>query len=250
MLIDGVVDSINSPETTNSPIPQAILHANAIVAYEFGNQWPTLGPYSRARPELAIRGWIISTTLTSNGPSRCYDIEPGGGHNGNIGAFMRQADTRWGKPILYTFASNVHDMIVAAANQGYGRGDYYIYAAHPDSHYGRHICGPGVCPYPLADATQYTFQTPENCDTGLFQAYVLPGNAPIPPLPNGDQNMAVTAIVNEAGHTEVFVEAEPSGAGHAGEVWNLWKEKKPDGSIGWNRDSNGNPDWQSLGTPK
>lgn len=227
MLIDNVVDSIESPQTTGAAIPAAILNATAIVAYQFGNSWPTYGPYCDARPDLAKKGWIISTTLTCDGPARMYDIEDGGGHISNIGRFMQQADRTWGKPILYTFASGVAAMIEAADDQGYDRDDYYIYSAHPDSSNGKHICGPNVCGYPTADATQYTFRTPGNCDTGIFQSYVLPGSAPPPPPPKVLETDMIAFYVNMHRHDEYVLALE------SGQVVHRYKNDEGKWSDAW-----------------
>src|SRR5215471_20177804 len=125
-MIDNVIDSIVSPQTTNQPIQDVVKKATALLGYEYGNSWPTYKPFCMARPDLAKKGWVVSVTLTCNGPARMYDIEDHGGTNGNIGVFMRQADRSHGHPILYTFESNGQAMIAAARGFGYLQGrDYY-----------------------------------------------------------------------------------------------------------------------------
>ena len=217
--IDNVVDSIESPYCTGRAIPPAIMHATALgAAYRFGNAWPVYNEYCSARPDLAKKGWIISTTLTWDcpvGQARLYDIEPGGGSNANAGRFLARAERIHGKPILYTFASNTHDMIVAAASAGWSRSDYYVYAAHPDSKYGKHICGPNACCYPQADATQYTFQAAGNCDVGIFESYVLPGDTPAP-TPTPTEDPVTTAFT--LGGTLTVVAADD-----AGNLYQMWQ---------------------------
>lgn len=176
-----LIDSINAPVFGTGPIPQAILHAPAVGAYDHGNSWPTIGPYSQARPDLVEKGWIVSITLTALGSARAYDIEPGGGTNQNIGRFMEIADRRFGLPWLYTFASNVEAMLQWALKSGYHQDrDFYVWSAHQGA--GHHICGPGVCQYPRADGTQCGF-APENCDFSLLNDYMLPSHKPVPMSP-------------------------------------------------------------------
>lgn len=217
-IIDGVIDSIQSPETTHQPIPPQVMSAPALIAYEYGNSWPTYNPYSNARPELAAKGWIISTTLTCTGPARMYDIEPGGGEIVNIGAFMRQADRRHGKPILYTFASAVQAMINGASSQGHGRGDYFIISAHANGI--PHICGPNAygkgrsCGYPQADGTQYLFSGAY--DKSMIEDYVLPHAAPPKPPQHGPTGVWTAKVAYDAGKNTVQVSGTPSKSAHKG----------------------------------
>jgi hypothetical protein len=195
-----LVDSIECPAHTQSPIPQAILHAQAVGAYAFGNSWLTLDDYSDARPDLAAIGWILSITLSCAGRARCYDIEPGGGSNANIGRFMINADRTYGIPWLYTYASNVAAMKLAAAAQGFvwrpdGQGDYLIWSAHQG--HGRHICHPDVCGYPQADGTQCGYE-PENCDFSLINDYMLPPPEPVVIELPEDPDM-ITSVLDQNG---------------------------------------------------
>src|SRR5947209_7420781 len=216
-----MVDSIGSPETTGTPIPQAILKARAVAAYIAGNSWPTYGPYSHARPDLVAAGRLVSITLTASARARCLDIETGGASAGQApGWFRNRADTRRGKPILYTFASNTHTVIDTMASAGVPRDAYYIWSAHFRSRFGKHMCGPGTCGYPQADITQWTDQVPENCDGSICESYVFApvGPPPPPPLPREDI-VALTAATNKDGLVEVFCEAQPAAAGKCGEVF-------------------------------
>jgi hypothetical protein len=210
------VDSIQSPQTTRQPIPAAVMQAPALLAYVAGNSWLTYGPYAAARPDLAQKGWIVSTTLTCLGRARCYDIEPGGGQNRNIGVFMRNADRSHGLPILYTFASNVAAMVAAAASFGYHQGrDYYVLAAHPNTSHGRHLCAPSLCGFPKADGTQYDFAGA--IDRSILSDYMLPQPKP-PPAPTYASGTFVATITYDHDHGKVTVSPQKGNVKRWGSV--------------------------------
>jgi len=174
--IDNVID------TTATPAPPIILQADAALAYVAGNSFINWDTYAAARPDLASKGWLISVTLTCLGHGRCYDIEPGGGKNQNIGIFMKHADRTHGLPWLYTFASNHEAMVAAAASFGWHRGrDYYTLCAHPGTSAGKHICAPHTCGVPFtADGTQWLFHG--DYDASILNDYMLPAPAkPVDP---------------------------------------------------------------------
>lgn len=205
-----MVDSIESPATTGRPIPAAILSAQAVGAYVWGNSWPTYRSYALARPDLDRRGWIVTITLSVNGlqpeTARCGDFENGGLVNAEVGRFLQLADYRLGLPWLYTFAGNGADLLHAAEAAGYNQGEQFYYWS---AHYGvgAHICAPDVCGYPRADGTQYTYQIPGNCDGSLIQDYMLPQPQPIT-IPE-DSEM-ITSTVDHKGNIHVFVEVPHS----------------------------------------
>jgi hypothetical protein len=223
-----MIDSIESPPTTGHSIPQAVMTAPSVAGYNFGNSWATYGPYCAARPELATAGRIISVALrppTGGIRSRCFDIEPGGGHNGEIAEFMEHgADRSFGLPILYTYASNTGAMVAAAKAQGYQQGvDFYVWSAHPGG--GRHICGPDVCGYPIADLTQFGYR-PENCDVSLVSPYVFPSPSPVPvPFPIQEDNM-ITATTDKDGNLFVFVELDDGRVMHTYQTNGVWHGQK------------------------
>lgn len=233
-----LIDSIEAPETTQHPIPDAILHAQAIGAYKYGNSWPTYFPYSKARPDLDAAGRIVTITLTWDGPARCYDIESGGGKNENIGRFMEQADRTHGIPWLYTFASNMEAMLSAAEGFGYHRGrDFYAWAAHPNSRYGKHVCSPGVCGYPAVDATQFDFTVPGNCDASVCGDYMFP-SATHPDIPEDAVSIAIGQ--NADGRAIIAVQLA------TGEVKHIEQDKA---NKDWWKDKDGHWNWLSLGNP-
>jgi hypothetical protein len=164
---------IQSVDATS--VTPEIRAAESLLGYIAGNSFLDYNDFVKARPDLAAKGWIVSTTLTCNARARCYDIEPGGGQNKNIGIFMRNADRSHGLPWLYTFLSNAVAMVNAAKAQGYHMGtDYHTYIAHPNTKHGMHVCGPTTCgelPF-QAGGTQYLFA--RTYDRGLLNDYMLP----------------------------------------------------------------------------
>lgn len=181
--IDDVIDSIQSPQTTGTAIPPEVMSAAAVIGYIAGNGWLTYEPYRQARPDLAAKGLVLPCSLTYAVPlgvRRCiYDIESGGGVNGNIGHFADRVDRS--EPFyLYTFASNGEAMLAAARGFGYEQGrDFYYLAAHATGK--KHICAPDVCGYPRADITQYVFAG--SYDKSVAWDYALPHSQPKPPDP-------------------------------------------------------------------
>ena len=180
--------TIQSVDST-SVVPQ-VLSAQSLLAYVAGNSFLDFAEFEKARPDLVALGWIVSTTLTCVARARCYDIEPGGGQNKNIGIFMKNADRTHGLPWLYTFASNVAAMVSAAKSFGYTQGkDYYVYAAHPNTKFGQHICSPSVCGFPKSDGTQYLFA--KSYDRGILNDYMLPAKHVTTPTLHGKLRVEV-----------------------------------------------------------
>ena len=228
------IDSIEAPETTGHGVPTAVLNAQTVAGYNYGNSWATYSPYCAARPELAAVGRIISIALRPPAGgirSRCFDIEPGGGHNSEIPEFMEHgADRTWGLPILYTYASNVAAMTSSAHSSGYTQGiDYYVWSAHPGG--GQHICAPTVCGYPKADGTQCGYRA-GNCDFSLFNDYVFaPIPAPVPIEVPEDESM-ITATTDGAGRLHVFV-AVPHDSADASKGATVYELYQQDDKVHW-----------------
>lgn len=181
--IDNVIDAVTVPP------PAVILQATAALAYggpggaPSGNSFRNWEAYAAARADLVKKGWLTSVTLTCVSHCRCYDIEPGGGKNGNIGVFMHNADRSHGLPWLYTFESNGVAMIAAAKGFGYRQGhDYYVLSAHPGTRAGKHICSPQTCGASFtADGAQWNFAG--SFDASILNAYMLPSAKPKPADP-------------------------------------------------------------------
>lgn len=212
MIIDNVIDSIVSPQTTHQPIQLEVLRAAVVLGYSGGNSWPTWAPFAQARPDLAREHRVIPVTLSCDQFGHMYDIEDHGGSNRNIGVFMHNAvkvwktPELWGLPWLYTFASNVAAMIEAARSFGYEQGrDYYILAAHPNSKFGRHICSPEGCGFPKSDGTQYLFAG--GYDESIINDYMLHGGAPAPaptPKPAAEVLDMIASEMSDGGTLHVW----------------------------------------------
>lgn len=183
--------TVESVDSVQVPPPIQVKLAESLLAYSAGNNFTNTWPaYRAARPDLAKKDWVIPVTLTCDQFGHCYDIEPGGGQNKNIGIFMHNAkkvwktQNTWGLQWLYTFASNLDDMIDAAHSFGYEMGrDYYVLCAHPNTPHGKHICSRSVCGYPkrrltIKGGTQYLFAGAY--DRSILPEYMLPHAAPKP----------------------------------------------------------------------
>lgn len=179
------VTTISVVDASSKTPPPQVLSAPAVLAYASGNSYEDYKEYEKARPDLAKKHWVIPTTLSCTEFGHCYDIEPGGGKNSNIGIFMHNArivwktQAIWGPQWLYTFASNVDAMIDAAEEHfGYVWGkDFYVLCAHPNTVHGRHLCQRDVCGFPMrrtraVDGTQYLFAG--TYDESIVEDYMLP----------------------------------------------------------------------------
>ena len=190
-----MTDSIEAPQITGHPIPQAILDAPAVAGYNHGNSWPSYAPYAAARPDLVKSGRLVSITLSAFYPARCLDMEQGGALISQApGWFRDHADHTDGKPILYTFASQGQEAVNTMSAAGIGRDKYYLWLAHWTYH--DHICAPNICGYPAADGTQWTDKVAGNCDGSTMYAYVFGAQPVIITIP--EDPMALSAIVKPA----------------------------------------------------
>lgn len=199
------MSTVECGDAVQVPLPAQIANAPSLLAYSNGNSFTnTWTEYPKERPDLAKKHWIVPVTLSCTLFGHCYDIEPGGGKNANIGAFLYNAKKvwkthlTWGLQWLYTFASNLDDMIDAAASFGYTAGkDYYILCAHPNTDHGRHLCSNQVCGYPRryhfqVHGTQYLFAGAY--DRSLLQDYMLP--RPIVTVPSLHGKLRVEVELN------------------------------------------------------
>ena len=108
-------------------------------------------------------------------PADCVDVEPGDATNSTATTWVKRrlAGSVKGvngyKPIVYTSASNVGALISALSSAGVSRSKYHVWSAHYST---QHICGPGHCSYPQADATQWTSKA---LGRNLDESLVSPG---------------------------------------------------------------------------
>ncbi len=113
--------------------------------------------------------------------AQCLDIETGDAKIGQAAAWYKGTkaagvaarDLRY-FPKLYVSAGNMASLIATLKAAGIAREDVLIWSAHNTGK--PHICGPDVCGYPQADATQYTFtEDGASLDASLCYAYFFAG---------------------------------------------------------------------------
>lgn len=121
----------------------------------------------------------IAPVVEAASPVMCLDIEPGNASPSAAPAFMRLASHDGAeRPVFYCSAGDAHLVIAALTTAGFGRGAYALWTAHWLSLSRPHICGPRVCGYPQADATQYWSGT--TVDYDIWNAFVLALPAAVP----------------------------------------------------------------------
>ena len=144
--------------------------------------------------------------------AQCLDIENGDAKVSEAPAWFRATkalgvqtgDLRY-YPKLYISASGSASLIKTMTAAGIPRSEYMLWSAHYTNT--AHICGPGTCGYPQADATQYTNKdNGANLDASQCYAYFFAGkdgvvptappavNPAEPTLQIGDTGPVVTAL--------------------------------------------------------
>ena len=168
-------------------------HAQADAGYVDG-RWPTFTSLPPAQYHLSI-------AVFASDNADCLDVEPGDAVNSQAPAWWRRAT---GNHYLYTSASNVAALVSTMGRAGIPRSAYKIWSAHYT--FTAHICGPGTCGYPQADATQYTDNAGGNLDVSLCADDFF-GAAPVPtpPPPKPTPEELDMAIVIPAGSTNAPV---------------------------------------------
>lgn len=158
--------------STIPPNPEA-------VAGYVGGSWPNYNELVAKFPHAHH----LSIAVEANEHARCLDVEPLDATNAQAPGWFKSslADKSQGKAVLYTSASNVQALMDAMSAAGIARSEYYIWSAHYSN---EHICGPNVCGYPQADATQWTDHSQgRNLDQSLVHDYffgVKPAPTPSP----------------------------------------------------------------------
>jgi len=101
------------------------------------------------------------------------DMEPGDASPADAPGFYRN-----GGRYFYSSASSTQSVINYLAGAGIPRSNYKIISAH---YIGEHMCGPGSCGYPQADATQFTdTYLGRSLDCTLFSSSFFGTPAPSP----------------------------------------------------------------------
>lgn len=125
--------------------------ARAVAGYVDGN-YETM-PSLRQRFPTARK---VSIAVSSSALADCLDVEPGDATNADAARWFRRFKEKrpHDKPIFYTSAGNVAELIAHLGAAGIHRHEYVIWAAHYTNQ--RHVCSPKACGYPSAEATQWT----------------------------------------------------------------------------------------------
>lgn len=98
---------------------------------------------------------ILTIAVFASDDADCLDVEPGDATVAQVpGWAARQYKRGVTRPCIYTSASTVTAVIAAMNAAGHARPTYRIWSAHYNG--SEHICAPGGCGYPQADATQWT----------------------------------------------------------------------------------------------
>lgn len=132
---------------------------DAYAGYVAG-RWPTYAQMVATFPGAKH----LSISPFASVQADCLDIENGDATNDQAPGWLlswRPGNTPL--PVLYTSASNIQNLVNTLAAAGYRRSSYLIWSAHYTNT--PHICGPGTCGYPQADATQW--QDPGPYDSSL-----------------------------------------------------------------------------------
>jgi hypothetical protein len=190
------------------------------VAGYVGGHWPTYPSLVTEFPHAHH----LSIAVNAHQTARCLDIEPGDASPAQAPEWFRTlADHSQGLPVLYGSASVVQQIVDTMAAAGIHRGQYFIWSAHYT--HAEHICGPGGCGYPTADATQWTDTAlGRNLDQSLCSDAFFGAGPPAPTPPTEEEIVAIATGVNASGALHVFYEAKD------GSVWYTWQKK---GETGW-----------------
>lgn len=132
---------------------------DAYAGYVAGS-WPTYSQMVARFPNSKH----LSISPFASVQADCLDIETGDATVSQAAGWLagwKPANTPL--PVLYTSAGNVQNLINTLSAAGHPRSSYFIWSAHYNNV--SHICGPGTCGYPQADATQW--QDPGPYDSSL-----------------------------------------------------------------------------------
>lgn len=134
--------------------------AHAIAGYVNGHfeNWPAVvAKYSKSGKYLLS----IDTQANPSAGAQALDVErfdasitqAPGWFKVTQAAGKHYRDLRW-FPKIYVSAGSASALIEAMTKAGIARDEYRLWSAHYGK--GEHLCAPGTCGYPQADATQYT----------------------------------------------------------------------------------------------
>src|SRR5215475_239283 len=117
---------------------------------------------------------LLSIAINASEDADCLDVETGDATNTQApGWVMRQQKRGESRPVVYTSASNAAALIATLKQHGIARSQVRLWSAHYG--HGKHICGPGQCQYPQADATQWTDSAPGNGGSKIDESLLAAG---------------------------------------------------------------------------
>jgi peptidoglycan hydrolase-like protein with peptidoglycan-binding domain len=124
--------------------------AYAYAGYLDGH-YANFGQVKKAHASARLVG--IVTRARDDGDA--LDVEPGDAAISEVPGWVARQHARGvARPVVYVSAASAQPVIGTLAAAGIGRAAYRLWLAHYG--FGAHICGPGSCGYPQADATQFT----------------------------------------------------------------------------------------------
>jgi len=204
-------------------VSQFPVGADAYGAYVDGS-WVTWDAVKARFPHARI----LSIAVTAAGDAEALDVESGDATPSQAPAWVKRQQARGiHKPVIYTSASNLNEVMHALGLAGIARSQVRLWSAHYGC--GKHICGPGSCGYigpdghtvPACDGTQWTDQSMgRNLDESVLLADFFA--TPAPPKPPVEATMPgiwkqILSVTPElTGWTVV-------GIGEDGDLWTTTK---------------------------
>lgn len=164
----------------------------AVYAGYFNGSFANLNSFRSAFPAAS---YILAITPNGMKGARCIDCEPGDASVTAAAQFVSanlpttppaQGRNDQGKPMVYCSAGDSQAVINAVSALGISRSQWILFSAH---WIGSHICAPGACGFPAADATQY--MDGANFDSDMFYAYCF---GTVFPLVPGSAGTAVATL--------------------------------------------------------
>jgi hypothetical protein len=157
------------------PSQFAGLSMDAAAGYVDGKwqTFPTLGQH------VPPGTYLLSITVFGSVNAECVDQEPGNiGPDAAADWLAAKVDSGVWRPVLYTSASNVQNMLNLCSARGMTRGQLRVWSAHYGA--GEHLCGVMTCGFPDADATQWTDRAHgRNLDQSVCLDSFIPDSPPV-----------------------------------------------------------------------
>ena len=169
--------------------------AAAAAGYVGGN-WPTLVTLQRLFPHAHL----LPVAISAGEDAEMLDVENGDATIEQAPSWVRRQEARGVyRPGLYSQASNMGALWLTVQAAGIARASVRLWSAHYGL--GQHICGPGVCGYPIpgCDGTQWTQNAlGRNLDQSLLLADFFDGPPPKPAPAISPEDAVLIFNVNRA----------------------------------------------------